>query len=786
MGLALQTVPFYDNGGGLNLKSSPTKVEEDEASISLNVDYSTDGAFRTRNGSHIVNVDVNNIPQQMTGAPTTLLMFDYKKGDGNAYQVFQAGLKIKRDLQTPTDQVLPITIASLNIPDFEQLATKDDDWLFWGNGEVFNPTPGSTRPKNLKFNGTSWYYWSIERPSAPITADGGAGALPAGVYTYYISFARKVGNVIVEEGELSPASVPLTIAINHQVNLTLPALVTPDAQVNRIVIYRASTAPVFSGQVRRLTDIAYPTALYTDNDPSESSILAEFDNQGAPATSIFEEWQGRMMIRDETNKTDLFWSKIDRPWNVPSDNFFIFDGEVRCLHRFYGALFIGTSRSLWIWNGDPDETEPKRISSIIGVLNNRCAVGESFLYIIATNRKFYRLVPTDFSQSEVRIDEPDSIKIEPLLQQIGNAPDGVGMEYYTNAVTAKVMITAPFGTGQNTNNAIIIYNETQSILKQKPVWQFWDNINASTLRQFSVNGVINLYSGDYNGFLWKLDDSTIYGDGAALNGTSSGGNLANTLNHVLVASTATSGGVDTLTDTTQTWTTNVYAQKVITIVAGTGAGQSRTILSNAANSLKVTVPWAVVPDNTSQYQIGNFSATGALVGMVVRIIGGTGVNQYRTIVSNTPTQIVVSPNWTTTPDITSEYTVGGYVVQQGTNWKAIVSGYDFLKQLWFLWANANANGNYNIKLFIQTDFDQTISTSNSIFLNLQSINTIWGAFIWSLAIWGAQSVFQDRFRAFRRFRSIRLIFYHDKAGQPFQINGFSFSVQDKKLFFRST
>jgi hypothetical protein len=45
---------------------------------------------------------------------------------------------------------------------------------------------------------------------------------------------------------------------------------------------------------------------------------------------------------------------------------------------------------------------------------------------------------------------------------------------------------------------------------------------------------------------------------------------------------------------------------------------------------------------------------GALTGMVVEIVSGTGVGQYRTIASNTTTTLTV-PAWTVTPDATSRY-----------------------------------------------------------------------------------------------------------------------------------
>jgi hypothetical protein len=51
----------------------------------------------------------------------------------------------------------------------------------------------------------------------------------------------------------------------------------------------------------------------------------------------------------------------------------------------------------------------------------------------------------------------------------------------------------------------------------------------------------------------------------------------------------------TLQDATKSWTVNQYAGATITLTGGTGAGQTRTVLSNTANTLTVSVAWATTP-----------------------------------------------------------------------------------------------------------------------------------------------------------------------------------------------
>jgi len=706
MGLPLSTKEYYDNSGGLDLKSSPTKVAEDCASLSLNVDYSTDGAFLTRNGSKIQNVALG-IPAQMAGAPTTSYLFDYQKSDGTAVQIIQAGTTIKTSIVTPVNAVTGLNAAT---PDIEFQVTSDDEYAIWGNGI----------DANLKFNGVTWTNLTLPRPAAPTLNALAAGVLPNGTYDYYVSFARTVGGVIVQESELSPV-LPVVIGAGPNSNtLNMPLCVEAlaagvSAQCNARVLYRKKIA---TGVIVRVTAGATladnVTLTYNDNipDASLSEIEADFNAQATPKSGVFEEYEGRLVSVDAASPTDYLVSNRNDPWTSPELSRTLLDASITCIKRIFGALFIGTKRSWWVVNGDPAVTEPKRISSILGVINNRCVAGEDILYILASNRKIYSIHPTDFSQNEIR-KEPLSILIEPLLNQISVAgEDQLCMEYYTAPNVSKVMIACPIGGV--TNNHIIIYNETQSLRKQQPVWQYWDNINAAALRQMKVGGVAALYSGDYNGFIWKLDDTSIIADGAAYNGTT------------------TSSTNNTLTDN--------------------------------AHPLD---PWTV----------------NAYVGMTVRIIDGIGADQVRTIVSNTADTLTVSAVWGTNPDVTSTYTIGGYDAYHFSNWKKVINTYDFLKQLWFIWVNANASGDYPIDLILQIDFDQTITNQKTLLLNLQSENAIWNAVIWGQFIWGSRSVFQDRIRDFERFRAIRVGFMNREAAQPFQINGFSLSVQDKGLLF---
>lgn len=71
-------------------------------------------------------------------------------------------------------------------------------------------------------------------------------------------------------------------------------------------------------------------------------------------------------------------------------------------------------------------------------------------------------------------------------------------------------------------------------------------------------------------------------------GTSSGSNTTTTLN-----------------DTSKSWTTNEFADKVLIITGGTGVGQFRKISSNTSTALTISEAFATLPDGSSEYIICN-------------------------------------------------------------------------------------------------------------------------------------------------------------------------------------
>lgn len=691
MGLPLNTIEYTNHSGGVDNNSSPMKTPVINASDSLNIDYSLLGSASTRNGS------VRKNSTQMSGAPRTYALKDFYKENGTNTQVIVAGTTIKHGLTTPVDQVTGLVDTYC---DLEEFVTADDEYLIFGNGV----------DTNLKYNGT-WQNLSIQQPSNPSVADAGAGSLSAGDYAYYVSFARTVSGIIVQESEPNPVAATITIAASHDIDVTIPT--STDAQVNARVIYRLS--PTSIGVYYRLVTIFdNTTTVYTDSlTDDQSTIEPKFDNQAVPNSPIFDSCFNRMFYVDGTRKTDLRYSPKGQPFYTPAENLIVLDSEITCVKLVYNVLIIGTKRSLWIQPIDPEEGDIRRISSKIGILNNRCCDGNEHIYFVGTDKRVYALSPTDFSQSEIRLDKPISDKVDYYFKNIpSSGVDDVALYYQTRNDVSKVHVAIPFGS--TTNSYLLNLNETATIENSSPCWEIWNNLNISAMGRFDYKGVPWLHSGDYNGFLWRLDDPSMQGDGAEVNGT------------------ATSATSNTLTDTTKSWTVGQFDGMSVTIVAGSGVGKTYIVESTAANT--ITIQGTAAP--------------------------ALGVD--------------------------SEYSIGSYKTRHFSAWLSVLDSFNLMKQLWFIWASFNASGDYNITAIIQTDFNVSETDQQTFLINLSSFNAIWWQFLWGSVPWGSYALFYDKFRHFLRFNSIRIGFQHNISGQPWIMNMFGFSVQNKGLFFRSS
>jgi hypothetical protein len=132
---------------------------------------------------------------------------------------------------------------------------------------------------------------------------------------------------------------------------------------------------------------------------------------------------------------------------------------------------------------------------------------------------------------------------------------------------------------------------------------------------------------------------------------------------------ATAGGASTLTSGAKTWTVNQWTNYQIRITGGTGAGQIRTIASNTATVITVGTAWTTQPDATSTFSIeGNDD--------FLYLLGNNAVTMYRYQIStNTWTTLAPGAARAAAPGLgASGHWVWGCTPTEWTDESAIQNG----------------------------------------------------------------------------------------------------------------
>jgi hypothetical protein len=209
----------------------------------------------------------------------------------------------------------------------------------------------------------------------------------------------------------------------------------------------------------------------------------------------------------------------------------------------------------------------------------------------------------------------------------------------------RIRITGGTGAGQERLIDGALYGANSVVTVTVP----WDiNPDATSTYQL-MTGRLYVFGGatlaagsfkyfDYCTLEWSGNLSitglpATFGTDARLTGTPHLRGMLDSSTKAFVTSTATAGGASTLTDASQTWTTNQWTNFQVRLTAGTGAGQVRAISSNTTNVLTVSSPWTVQPDATTTYKLGGNDDH-------LYLMGGGAVTLYRySITGNTWTAL---------------------------------------------------------------------------------------------------------------------------------------------------
>lgn len=373
-------------------------------------------------------------------------------------------------------------------------------------------------------------------------------------------------------GALGPEGIVLAATSN---SLTVPA-VTMQSMVGYDVVIVSGTG---AGQRRTIVSAAEPVIADSGVVTAVSNTLGALNITDTLKTWTVNQYAGltlritgntgvsqiRRILSNNSNTLILGdTAQTNKLWNNPA----VFSPAIVATAGSQAAYAI-ESQVLTIdsnWTVTPDATSVFRIQSgMVGLISSAAAapfhtvqaydILTDIWYILPVNTNLLAAVGTDCSVE--RTTENSS------LWYRGTASSG--------STTSLTDSTLGVDRAAWTTNAWIGY---------------WVFINSGTgnnqIRQITSNTSTTL---TWSGSATSPDSSSRY----LITGFDAG--------------TATAGTSTSLTDSTKSWTVNRWSNYAVRIMAGTGAGQLRPILSNTSTALTVYGSWTTAPDNTSIYTI---------------------------------------------------------------------------------------------------------------------------------------------------------------------------------------
>ena len=747
--------------GGLNLKAALTNFKDNESPSCQNVIFTKTGSVAKRNGFFKLN------STQLPG--TTTGIFQLNKSDGTS------GVIIGNNTDLYLSATSPVSFKSGQTAGALYSFAALNDYAF-----IVNGVDG-----NLKYDLLTVSGLGISAPGAAPTDGGalaGANLTAASNYQWVFTFVNADGH----ESNPSPVSAIIVTGgagnQDRRINITASA----DIQVVARNVYRTFAnlpgAYFFAGSVNDNV-----TLIFDDHTPDASlGAQALFDNDKPPVLKYIVTHKNRLFGVEAANPSRLRFSKDLNQDAWPAlffDDVSPDDGEnITALVSFFDQLIIFKRTSIYILSGNNETdfiVQRSQGDSRIGCVSNRTAwVCDNFVLFLS-ERGIYGF---DGLRTQYL-----SANMEPIFD-VTNSNQSLRYNFSQEGITCAAnykngsrnwyVLSLPSGSSTS-NTFCLVYDFTLGN------WTIFQGIFAHSLAIVQESNEPKLYSGDYNGFLWKQDTTNNDGFFHFPSFSTSNTNTNLTLrddSQANVVSVATSGGAATLTDTTLLGVTlNQYAGKQIYIESGTGIGQVNTIVSNTVTPVTFTVmnPWGVIPDNTSHYIVGGWQIDAAK-GVRVKILSGKDIGDIRLITSNLPTKFTISVPWSTNPDTTSEYSIGFIEAEWQSRWFHYNIP-EFVKRLRYIHINTEREGNYNLDIGFRFDFE--IGDQNTFFqsLSLAGTNSIWDQSMWDMASWDQTSLSINRISNTSNtiHRYVQILFRNNAGGEPFAVNSLNMLYQVK-------
>jgi hypothetical protein len=569
----LQALTF-NQLGGVQTRKALTAFAPYEAVSCLGGYFDVNGAFTKRYGGEKYNT--TSLAASLSG----LYHFRYNADSASEFLIASGTTIKKGNGGSPTDIKTGQTSGT-----FYNFATHDDRAFIVNKADLM-----------LWYDGTNVRQAGIDAPSSdPTPAANTSGALLNGTYLINVTFESDLGE------ESNPYSSNATITLsgaNDEIDLTsIP--VSSDAQVTKRNIYMTEV----DGSVLRLQQTI------NDNSTTTASIttdatgrLLEYTHDVAPSgCGGVISHQSRLIVYKNNKIYISYPTTTDYPGAVyfpqgTLDQETDFSSEVgnsdpiTGIISFYDVVFIFKKYDIYILSG----TSPVdyRIDRVRNDERIGCVSGRTLA--IVQNWCFFVGVNGVYRTNGVEIQDVSYCLADWFNQNSTDTTYKINKLYLENscAVYFKEKNIYLFfnAAGSATNNSMCYCMDVNSIVgdgatgKIYAKWNPWPGFITQAAAIVIESGVEKWFRGDELGYVFRQE--VLNGDGSN------------------VTSTATSGGASTLTDSAQSWTTDLYAGLRINITGGTGNDQERIIASNTGTVITVTVAWDTQPDQTSEYTIG--------------------------------------------------------------------------------------------------------------------------------------------------------------------------------------
>jgi len=737
----LRTRAVYDLSGGMVTNYSYSKVAINQLKLILNGDMSTDGSIVTRYGRSKVNATIY-------GGGLSRISSLMSLGQSTGADIILVGLSAvaSGDLITSDGTVLR------TLGEDPLLGSIMNDYAFMVNGTdtpfITDGTVAETYDMGIVTPPSATGAWGMDFHTIDPTAvsTGGYHFIYAR-YRSTITGARSVPQVTPNWTFIGATGAPLFLTADKYVITVLE--VSTDPQVDIIDYFvTESVGPIPPVVIPTYNDepayflgsIANTLGASETFDVSDAELivkeLLDFDDNSAPATlKDIENFKGRMV--GITGDYTIQYSKrrvdangvINLPTSWPATNEANIgwgDGDplVKVV-RANDFLFAFKKRSVWLMLGDFDSAnfdfrQLKTNYTNVGLLNNRCVVqaGDS-IFFISDDLKMYQFKMTDFSMSELRLQQPPpSDRIANLFLTMASAyREYVNMVNYTFADYAQIWISftdGTTGTVANDNFSTFVYDYNAG--GGTGAWHVHTGHEvASSVLAKDANNDYNVYTGDYQGFLWKHDVSL--GDGAALNFTGE-------------------------------------------VQAG--------VLDRVINTDSVANPF------TS-------SMTGCLV-RAVSNSADANINQVRRGTYVDAATMTVSPSWSIAGSGNFTVGGIDFQVQSRDDWLDDEAPLDYDKQGWYLDVDISSEGLYGVGAPVISDLDINVyknRTDNSVTYNktFTFVGAEWLYSYWGVDIWPEPSNYGIQVGLNMFFRQVSHRIISQLAGQRLRVNGWTYHYQ---------